>query len=449
VTLVCYICPYASSSVFLISLICQFYHSINDCSLEPIQTTLGYSRRGALTVFDILSLFAQVVIGVGLLYHYALLIAGGKPRCSTDDTDSKDLRFAITIPAHNEQSVVGATVARIRQMNYDPEKFDVHIVADHCSDTTAQVARAAGALAHERSEGPRGRKGYALAWLLTRLLSSSKEYDAFVVFDADSQVDPDFLSVMNLALSTGAQVVQGRHVIANPSVSVFSALADADMRLNNRIRNQAKENLGLSARLMGDGMCFRREILELYPFGAHSLVEDREYGIYLVIHDVHVRFAHEAISVGQAVVRWNDATVQRLRWYGGVFDLQKRYLGPLLTAAWRNRNLAALDLALEMSLPSFSTLAVLAVSLIAFQLIFGFTKDLTSVLPSLLLVLLVFTFPFLGLLLEKAPKHNYKALIYGPAYVVWRVWLGLKVRLQRGQVPWIRTRRAEEEKDLK
>jgi len=356
------------------------------------------------------------------------------------------LRFAVALPAHNEESVIGATIARLRQMDYPADQFDVHVVADHCADGTVQAARSAGAMVHERSEGPRGRKGYALAWLLTRLLHSPRHYDAVVVFDADSQVAPDFLSLMNRALATGAQVAQGRHVIANPEASVFATLADADMRLNNRIRNQAKENLGLSARLMGDGMCFRREILEAYPFEARSLTEDREYGIYLVTHGVRVRFVPQAVSVGQATARWSDATGQRLRWYGGAFDLQKRYLGSLLASAWRNRSLDAFDSALELSLPPFSVLSVLAVGLVIFQAVLGTFRVSSSFAVSAFLAVVAFAYPFWGLLAERAPWQSFRALIYGPAYAAWRVWLGLMVRVRRGRVPWIRTRRAEEER---
>jgi len=354
----------------------------------------------------------------------------------------------VAVPAHDEESVIGATVTHLRQMDYPLDQFDVHVVADYCTDATAQIARSAGAIVHERSEGPRGRKGYALAWLLAWLLDSPKRYDAIVVFDADSRVAPDFLRLMSRALAAGARVAQGQHVIANPEASVFSTLADADMRLNNRIRNQAKENLGLSARLMGDGMCFHREILETHPYDAYSLAEDREYGVHLVTRGVRVRFVPEAISMGQAAVRWREATGQRLRWYGGAFDLQKRYLGLLLMSAWRNRSLSALDRVFELVLPAFSSLSMLAVGLVIWQIVLGPHRDWTSFAASVCLLVMALLYPVLGLLAERAPRQSFYALVYGPAYAAWRVWLGIVARIRRGRIPWIRTRRAEEEEQV-
>ena len=99
----------------------------------------------------VLILLVQAIVGAGLLYHYLLLIAGRPARGgpAAAGTAGKS-RFAVAIPAHNEESVIGATVARLRQMAYPGDRFDVHVVADHCSDTTADVARAAGAIVHER-----------------------------------------------------------------------------------------------------------------------------------------------------------------------------------------------------------------------------------------------------------------------------------------------------------
>lgn len=390
----------------------------------------------------------QTVVAAGLLYHYVLLLASAWPRRARPALHADPaLRFAVALPAHNEEQVIGGTVAGILEMHYPRERFDVHVAADHCDDGTAQAARAAGAIVHERKEGLRGRKGYALEWLFARLLGDPRRYDAIVVFDADSYVSPEFLEAMNRMLAGGAQVVQGRHVIANPDSSAFSALADADMRLNNRIRNQAKANLGLSARLMGDGMCFQRRVLERYPWAqASSLIEDREYGIYLAIHGLHVQFAPEAISTGQATARWDDGATQRLRWYGGVFELQRRYLGPLLVAAWRDRNPAALDHALELLLPPFSMLAMVGGGLVILTAPLVLLRALPppSLAISIAAAALALAYPFLGLLLDRAPRRVFRALLAGPFYVVWRVWISLRVQVRRGNVPWVRTRRTEE-----
>ena len=391
-------------------------------------------------------LVVQVIVAACLLYYYALLVAGGRPRRSEKASYESDdmMRFAIAIPAHNEEAVIATTVSQLRDMAYPAERFDVHVVADHCSDATAQMARSAGAIVHERGVAPRGRKGYALAWLLPQLLADPVDYDAVVVFDADSRVEPDFLELMNRALAKSVQVVQGRHVIANPAASTFCALADADMRLANRIRNQAKANLGLSARLMGDAMCIARGVLETHPFGAGSLAEDREYGIQLIAHGVRIGFVPEAVSRGQATARWRDATGQRLRWYAGVLQLQRRYIGPLLKAAARQRSADALAQALDLAVLPFSLVCALALLLAAVTALMPSVSIGALLVLSLSLAGAALAYPVVGLLAERAPWSGFRALIYGPFYVAWRVWVGLKAQLLRDRVPWIRTEHTKE-----
>lgn len=401
-----------------------------------------------LLLLRISLLLLTLIVGAGLAYLYFLLVVGRAGTRQKPDSKSPTthLRFAVAIPAHNEEGAIGATVAQLRRMDYPADRFDVHVVADHCTDETATEAARAGAEAHSRNDGPRGRKGYAVDWLIRRLLADARRYDAIAVFDADSQVDPAFLREVNRYLATGAQVVQGRHVIINPHSSCFAALADADMRLNNLIRNQAKENLGLSARLMGDAMAFRREVLEQHPWiGADSLTEDRDFGIYLVTQGIRIRFAPNAISRGQAVARWRDATPQRLRWYGGALELRKRYVKPLATLIWRQRNLDALDKLLELTFPPFSLLALGSALLAMVQggLVLLGAQPLPWFLVSLGLMVLAALFPFVGLLATGAPQETYCALLLGPLYVIWRAGIALRVRLRPRSVTWVRTKRLE------
>ncbi len=378
---------------------------------------------------------AQAILALGTLYHYFLLFAGRRPRQGERRVAASQHRLAVAIPAHNEGAVIGATVQALRAQVYAPARFDVHVVADHCTDDTALQAAAAGAVVHVRETGERGRKGYALAWLIDRLLADAAGYDAVVIFDADSRPAPDCLAAFDVRLLAGARAIQGRHVIANPDASYFARLADADMRLNNRLRNQAKRNLGLSARLMGDAMCLHRTVLERYPWaGAGSLTEDRDYGLQLVVAGQRIDYTSDAVSYGQSTAGWQAATPQRMRWYGGAFALQARYLPALVRRTLRRGDADALDKVLELALPSFSQLAVAAPVLWLVQRLAGRRGT-----GALWLTIAIWLFPVKGLLLEGAPLATYRALLVGPFYVLWRVWIALRVRLIGQGIAWVRT----------
>src|ERR1051326_2256247 len=118
-------------------------------------------------------------------------------------------RFAVLIPAHNEQALIGRLLSSLDQLAYPRERYDVHVVADNCSDLTSDLARAfSGATVHERVDRSSMAKGFALCWLIERLRADGRTYDAYVVLDADSVVDRRFLQSMDARLVAGSQVVQ-------------------------------------------------------------------------------------------------------------------------------------------------------------------------------------------------------------------------------------------------
>ena len=387
---------------------------------------------------------AQILILLGLIYYYLLLIASLLPPRRSHPQNELQASFAVAIPAHNEEAVIRETVESLFVQNYPRELFDVYVAADHCTDRTAEMARESGAICFERLDEPHGRKAYPLRWLFEHILSSEKAYDAIVVFDADSRVHAGFLHAMNKELASGKTVLQGKHIVANASQSAFSRLADVDLRLNNLLRNKARSSLGLSARLMGDAMCFRVDIVQQHGWPVDSLAEDRGFGLYLLGQGIRTAFVPEAMSFGQAALGWQSGSKQRLRWFGGALQIRRRFLPELVRTVLRRFDPAALDQAVELLLPPFSALAMLSFCCAMAQLLFSRLRPLAS-LPLLLLVSLLWVaFPFLGLLIDKAPASAFFSVLYGPIYLVWRVTLGLKARIMGDRVTWVRTARQEE-----
>src|SRR5258708_253284 len=109
-------------------------------------------------------------------------------------------RFAVLVPAHNEQALIGRLLTSLQQLDYPVDLFEVCVVADNCIDATAALARAQGARVYERFEQLQRGKGFALRWLLEQLRDEKNDYEAFVVLDADSVVQPNFLRCMDARL---------------------------------------------------------------------------------------------------------------------------------------------------------------------------------------------------------------------------------------------------------
>ena len=385
----------------------------------------------------------ELVLAASLAYHYLLAVCGiSVPRPALAPS-APGRCLAVLIPAHNEEAVIGPTVAAARAQQYPANLVRVCVVADHCTDATAMRASEAGATCLERADGRRGRKAYALQWGFEQLLPARPAFDAFVVIDADSLLEPTFLGAMAAHLGQGFPALQGQHRIANPADSGFTGLADVDMRINNLVRNQAKRNLGLSGRLMGDAMCFAREVIERFGWPTESITEDREFGLHLALQGIRTTYVPEAISHGQATARWEDATVQRLRWYRGMRQVRLSRLGPLWRAAVK-LDLVALDQLLELALPSISISMLLGMLALGTQLALPSWPWLFPTTWVVAVVALWLLFPVGALVAARAPWASFRALLWGPVYLAWRAWVGLRASLGRVQAEWVRTRRREE-----
>jgi 1,2-diacylglycerol 3-beta-glucosyltransferase len=392
-----------------------------------------------MTIFSIIALF---LVALPLAYLLLLALASAdflRPKTAGNRQPSH--RFIIAIPAHNEASVIGTSIRQMQALNYPKDLFNIHVVADHCSDKTAEIAKQAGAFVHERNANPRTGKGAALSWLFQRVLSN-EECHAIVIFDADTIVDPDFLRIMDARLAQGDQVIQGQHLISNPDSGWYPRLAWAMFLVDNRFQNLGRTNLGWSAKNMGDSICFRVDILRKIGWGK-GLTEDYQLRQRLLLEGIKITYEPRAIGRGEAPLTWAQARVQRMRWLRGTRESSQQFARTLLVEGLKRRDMAVLDGALQAYLPSYSTLTMVGVMFLMLQLLINwlvgpiFSWGLIGAWMAIVGAL--FVYPLIGLAFEKAPLKAYLAILSGMLFIIWRTWLALKVRFGKATALWIRT----------
>lgn len=346
-------------------------------------------------------------------------------------------RFAIVIPAHNEADIIEQTLVQLKALNYPRELYTIFVVADFCTDQTAEIAKRQGATCLERVEGDRGGKGDALRWALKQILTLQPSYDVIVVFDADTLVDPYFLFYMNARLQMGAQVIQGQHKISNPQAGVFPALTYAMMVVDNRFQNQGRENLGFCVKNMGDSICLRTEVLRKLDWST-ELTDDYDLRLRLILAGLRIVYEPAAVGCGQAPLTWREARAQRLRWAQGIAKAGKSYRYKLWKSALKERCMLKLDGAISVTLPSYSSLAMISVFMLLIHNIFSslFSPELLK--AWWIVTGACFIYPWFGLAIERAPAWSYLAIACGPLFMVWRQLIQLRARLSRS-ADWIRT----------
>lgn len=403
-----------------------------------------------LLILRWLLLAAEVALAVPLLYLLALSIGAaiGRYRAKRDDPKlapdfTPTARFAIIVPAHDEELLIGATLDSLAQLDYPIERYTVHVVADNCTDNTAAIARAAGAQVHERTDAANRGKGHALAWVFDLLAAGETHYDAYVVLDADTVVKPSLLRALGRGLATGALALQSHNAVLNADESPTTALRWMALSLVNYIRPLGRNALGGSSTLTGNGMCLTPQLLDRHPWQAFGLSEDYQYYLMLIASGEHVLFVPDAQvnSVMPTTVRQLQA--QDIRWETLSPDAkgwQRRVVWRLLVDGLRKHDWVRLDGLAELLTPPLSTLVagcalvvVAAIALLApVQLLIG----------ALLFVLLL-TYVGSAFYLLRPPIGVYRALIYAPAYVARKLWVNFVLRRRRKNTSaWVRTARS-------
>lgn len=265
-----------------------------------------------MTVLAVCFLVPAAAVAV----YYAVLTTVGW-RTNRAAGFSHDLpRFAVLIPAHDEEAVLPATLRAVAESNYPADRVTVVVVADNCSDRTAAVARASGARVLERADPVNRGKGFALAVGLPEALRTPA--DAVLILDADCRLDPGALRALAAELAAGADAVQAAVTLGDPE----SGPAGVVMAVGSEIENGVQAGLsrvGGAVRLRGTGMAFRRAVLERFPWRSFGLAEDAEYGAILRAGGVRVRFVPAARVRNTPPAGVADLCQQRARWRAALF----------------------------------------------------------------------------------------------------------------------------------
>jgi 1,2-diacylglycerol 3-beta-glucosyltransferase len=270
--------------------------------------------------------------------------------------------FDILIPAHNEAAGITEAVHSVLSIDWPPDRFKVVVVADNCTDATAELAKKAGAEVLIRDDKELRGKGYALTYAF-RDSRSRGWAQAVVIIDADSRVSPNLLEAMAARLERGEQAVQVHYGVSNVHASWRTRLMAIALGAFHKVRSRARERLGLSCGIRGNGWGVTHSLLEQVPFERFSLAEDVDFGIDLGMRGIRIAYADEAWCDGEMVSGGTNAQSQRRRWEEGRVDILMRRTLPLLKRAVTIPSLICMDLAIDLLVLPLSYVALSAVLL--------------------------------------------------------------------------------------
>ena len=237
-------------------------------------------------------------------------------------------KFAILIPARNESGVIESNLCSLLASEYPEQLYDVYVIVESMDDPTVDIVRKydrAEIFLRKDIEGRR-MKGYALDECIKSILASGKEYDAFLILDADNLVDKSFLSAMSNAYRQGFDAACGKRDNKDWNSSVVSSSSALTFTVINTLQNKPKTDRGMNVMFSGTGFYVSYEVIRKlggWPFA--SLTEDYEFSNYAVVNDLKTCYVESAVYYDEQPDSLGQSIKQRTRWVRGFFQVKKEY----------------------------------------------------------------------------------------------------------------------------
>jgi cellulose synthase/poly-beta-1,6-N-acetylglucosamine synthase-like glycosyltransferase len=341
-----------------------------------------------------------------MLYQLVIGLFGfGKKVKDYEDHDPES-RFLVLIPAHNEEKVIGDIVRNLQEMDYPSELYDFYVIADNCTDRTAETARAAGAKVIEtRKDSPDAPTGkpIALRKALDALGDYQNRYDLMMVFDADNLMDRNmFREVNSQYLDKGKPDLIQCYLGAKNKKGVVAWFYYTGYTLTNRFFDLAKHRLGLNCVIGGTGFAISTSYLyERGGWTTMSLTEDFEIQVEATMEGRRILWNHVARVYDEKPTTMRASIRQKIRWGQGHWFVALNNTGRLFRMLFQGRINAGEFLSLLTYMYSLAAYLLILIQTAATVILWAITPgmalfsfSLTSLLSGAALFMYSYLFLF-------------------------------------------------------
>ena len=275
--------------------------------------SIGSTYLVAKNIYNILGIFLSVIV-----IHKAIYYAIGFLCTRKFKTAKNKHKYAILIAARNEKYVIGNLLDSIKKQDYPSDLLTTFVVADNCTDNTAEIARKHGAICYERFDDEHKTKGFALEYLLDRIEEDygRMSFEGYFIFDADNLLNQNYITKMNDAFDAGEKIITSYRNTKNFDENWIASTYALHWIRSIRMNHRARSVLRLATNIQGTGFLFASEIVK---DGWHytSLTEDRALTADAVAQGYQITYQDEAEFFDEQPISLKVALRQRLRWSKG------------------------------------------------------------------------------------------------------------------------------------
>ena len=346
----------------------------------------------------------------------------------------------VLIPAHNESSNLLPTLNSVKAQLVKGDM--VVVIADNCSDDTAQIALAAGVDVLERFDELRRGKSYALDFGVRHIEKQSAQPDVAVIIDADCLLGENALGRLVYEAAKQGRPIQALYLMnAHEDAGIKTKIAEFAWAVKNWARPLGCLRLGLPCQLMGTGMAFPWELMQQAEIASGHIVEDLKLGLDFAKMKQAPQFCPEASVTSVFPVSIDGVKTQRTRWEHGHLSMIVKDAPRLIWQSFKAMNLGMLALVLDMCVPPLALLTLVVSALSIFGLIgMVFTGELMPWIAALLIFAALGVSVLLAWAKFGRQILSFSSLVYAPIYAIIKMPLYLNFIAKR-QVEWVRSHR--------
>lgn len=405
------------------------------------------------TINSILYIALTVLYFYQFIYIVIALIGDKKKKLDTYEA-KKLHKFAFIIAARNEQAVIGNLINSIKQQIYPAELIDVIVVADNCTDDTAQIAREHGAICYERFNNMLVGKGYALDYCFNKIVEQFGDYtayDGYFIFDADNVIDKNYVKEMNKVFDRGYNVItsyrNSKNYDTNWITSGYSLWFIREAKYLNNPRMMLKTSCAVS----GTGFLVNSSIIKKNNgWKFNLLTEDIQFSVVNILEGEKIGYCESAMFYDEQPTTFKQSWNQRMRWSKGFYQVMFRYGRELIAMMFKKREMFVSCYDMFMTLAPATLLSIGCILLNLIFLAYGATDVhmLRRILPGTLgsiafagvnFYLLMFSIGFITLVTEwnkiLAPANKkIKSLFTFPLFMITYVPISLVALVKK--VEW-------------
>jgi len=405
------------------------------------------------TINSILYIALTVLYFYQFIYIVIALIGDKKKKLDTYEA-KKLHKFAFIIAARNEQAVIGNLINSIKQQNYPAELIDVIVVADNCTDDTAQIAREHDAICYERFNNMLVGKGYALDYCFNKIVEQFGDYtayDGYFIFDADNVIDKNYVKEMNKVFDRGYNVItsyrNSKNYDTNWITSGYSLWFIREAKYLNNPRMMLKTSCAVS----GTGFLVNSSIIKKNNgWKFNLLTEDIQFSVVNILEGEKIGYCESAMFYDEQPTTFKQSWNQRMRWSKGFYQVMFRYGRELIAMMFKKREMFVSCYDMFMTLAPATLLSIGCILLNLIFLAYGATDVhmLRRILPGTLgsiafagvnFYLLMFSIGFITLVTEwnkiLAPANKkIKSLFTFPLFMITYVPISLVALVKK--VEW-------------